>query len=88
MDPQSVIAHLSDLNPDAIFFDNMDAALIGVGYCGQNEPVAVYSKSLLFEGLAAAGLSRDDAEEYYLARFVADHAGVNAPVILDDFCEE
>lgn len=87
MDPQSVIAHLSDLNPDAIFFDNMDTALVGVGYSGQNDPVAVYSKARLFEALTSAGLSPDDADGYYLARFVSEHNGPHAPVILDDSCE-
>lgn len=87
MEPQRVIAQLSDLNPDAVFFDNMDAALIGVGYNGHNDPVAVYSKTQLFSLLSAAGLSQEDAEEYYVGRFIADCAGPNTPVILDDSCE-
>lgn len=87
MDPQRVIAQLSDLNPDAVFFDNMDAALVGLGCAGQNEYVAVYSKARLLDALREAGLSADDAEEYYLARFIAEQAGPNAPFILDDVCE-
>lgn len=87
MDPQRVIDQLSDLNPDAVFFDNMAAALIGVGYVGHNEPVAVYSRVKLFALLAADGLSEEDAEEYYVGRFIANVGGPNAPVILDDSCE-
>lgn len=87
MDPQRVIDQLSDLNPDAVFFDNMDAALVGVGHSGAHEPVAVYSHSKIFELLAAAGMSEEDAEEYYVGRFISACAGPNAPVILDDSCE-
>jgi hypothetical protein len=42
MHTNSVVATLSDLNPDAYLFDNMDCALIGVGYVGHKDPVAVY----------------------------------------------
>lgn len=84
MDPQRVVDQLSDLNPDAVFFDNMAAALVGVGYIGQNDPVAVYSKAKIFELLAAAGLSEEDAEEYYVGRFLADCTGPHVPVILDE----
>ena len=87
MDPQRVINQLSDLNPDAILFDNMENALVGVGYTGNNDPVAVYSKNKLFTQLFAAGMSLEDAEEYYVGRFLSDRAGPNAPVILDDSCE-
>lgn len=88
MDPQRVIDQLSDLNPDAVFFDNMELALVGVGYSGGREPVAVYSSAKLFELLASTGMSEEDAEEYYVGRFIAGCAGPNAPVILDDSCED
>lgn len=87
MDPQRVIDQLSDLNPDAIMFEDMSAALVGLGYTGNNDPVAVYSKDKLFTQLFAAGMSAEDAEEYYVGRFLASCVGPNAPVIIDDSCE-
>jgi hypothetical protein len=87
MEPQSVLDQLSDLNPEAYLFDNMDSALVGVGYIGHKDPVAVYSKAKIFEKLAADGLSEDDAAEYFFSKFVGLWAGENTPVILNDTTE-
>lgn len=87
MEPQSVIAQLSDLNPEAHFFDNMQSALVGIGYIGHKDPVAVYSRAKIYEKLAADGLSIDDAEEYFSSKFVGLWAGEQTPVILDDVTE-
>jgi hypothetical protein len=39
--PQHILAELADLSPEAVLFDNMDCALIGVGYIGGDGPVPV-----------------------------------------------
>lgn len=87
MEPQSVVAQLSDLNPDAYLFENMESALIGVGYIGHKEPVAVYSRAKIYAKLLTDGLSDEDAEEYFYGKFVNTWAGENTPVILDDTTE-
>ena len=84
---QQIVAELLDLNPDAVFFDNMDSALIGAGYISANDPVAVYSKSKIYVKLLADGLSREDADEYYTGKFVGLRAGDATPVIVDDLQE-
>lgn len=87
MEAKSIIAHLVDMNPDAVLFENMDCAIVGVGYVGEYDPVAIYSRARIFAKLRADGLSDEDAEEYYDAKCVCRRANVNAPVILDDtFC--
>jgi hypothetical protein len=87
MDPQSVLDQLGDLNPDAYLFENMAAALIGLGYIGYKDPVAVYSKAKIYAKLLADGLSEEDAEEYFSSKFVGVWAGEQTPVILDDVTE-
>ena len=87
MEPQSVIDQLSDLNPDAHLFENMNAALIGIGRAGHKDPVAVYSKSKIFVKLLSDGLSEEDAAEYFYGKFVNAWAGDNTPVIIDDATE-
>lgn len=82
------LAQLADLNPDAVLLDNMADALIGVGYIGHQDPVAVYSKAKIFAKLQNDGLSQEDAEEYYVGRFLGLWAGEHTPVILDDLQEE
>ena len=84
MAPQHVLAQLGDLNPDAALFDNMNNALIGLGYIGNADPVAVYSRTKLYDQLLADGLSQEDADEYYSGRFVSYFVGALTPVIVDD----
>jgi hypothetical protein len=82
------LAELSDLNPDAIVFDDMDCALIGVGYIGDAEPVAVYSRTKIYSKLLNDGLSREDADDYYVGKFLTTRATEFTPVIIDDLLED
>jgi hypothetical protein len=84
----TVRATLSDLNPDAILFDGLDAALVGFGGVAHNEPVAVYSKTKIFEQLMSDGLSPEDADEYFSFNIVGLWAGPHTPFILDDVVEQ
>ena len=85
---QYLINELRDENPDVVFFDNMDSALIGSGRIGRADPVAVYSKTKIYDKLFADGMSREDADEYFLGKFVALWAGEHTPVIFDDIPAE
>lgn len=87
MNSQTIKNALSDLNPDAVFFENMDAALIGFGTVAHHDPVAVYSKQRIFSTLFLDGFSREEATAYYLEGFVNFSAGINTPVIIDDMFE-
>ena len=84
MDAKRVLNLLSDLNPEAVLLENMNLALIGVGYIADADPVAVYSKALIYNKLLSDGLSPEDADEYYMGKFVSVRAGDHTPVILDD----
>jgi hypothetical protein len=87
MDAQRVLDQLSDLNPDAVLFENMNSALIGIGYISAADPVAVYSRARIYSKLLSDGLSIEDADEYYKGKFVAIRAANQTPVILDDMQE-
>jgi hypothetical protein len=84
MDAKRVLNLLSDLNPEAVLLENMNLALIGVGYIADADPVAVYSKALIYNKLLSDGLSPEDADDYYTGKFVSVRAGDHTPVILDD----
>lgn len=88
MTPQHFINELSDLNPEAVFFDNMDSAIVGLGYIGGADPVPVYSRAKIYEKLFADGFSVEDANEYYACKFFALRAGEHTPVIFDDMRQE
>ena len=84
MDAKRVLNQLSDLNPEAVLLENMNSALIGVGYIADADPVAVYSKARIYNKLLSDGLSPEDADDYYTGKFVSVRAGDHTPVILDD----
>jgi hypothetical protein len=88
MRTETIVAELNDRNPDAYLFENMDNALVGFGNAGHQDPVAVYSKTKIYEKLAADGLSQEDVDEYFLGKFVATWCGKNTPIILDDLLEQ
>lgn len=88
MPPDIILADLGDLNPDAVLFDNLDAALIGIGRIGTNDPVAVYSQRLIFRKLLSDGFTKEDAEEYFSGKLNSVEPSANAPVILCDMTEE
>lgn len=85
---QKFINQLSDLNPDAVFFENMDEAIVGIGYVGGQDPVPVYSRAKIYEKLLADGFSAEDADEYYAGKFFTRRAGPATPVIIDDLAQE
>ena len=87
MDPHTIVATLGDLNPDAVLFDNMNSALVGIGYIGHMEPVAVYSRTKIYDKLRSDGLSEEDADEYYSSKFVNRWCAEHTPVIIDDATE-
>lgn len=88
MNPSQIVAELSDLNPEAVLLDNMDAALVGLGRTCNNDPVAVYSKAKIFAQLTADGFSSEEAAAYFQERLAECAHDSNAPVILLDFCED
>jgi hypothetical protein len=84
MTPQAVQYALNDLNPHAVFFDNMDSALVATGRRGAADPVAVYSQKLIFEQLYCDGLTESEAADYFFDKIVGLCVGPNTPVVLQD----
>jgi hypothetical protein len=84
MTSEHVRAALSDINPDAVFFDNLDSALIGIGNVAHLEPVPVYSKKRIFDKLFADGFSKEESVEYFLNKVVTVFVEHNTPIIFDD----
>lgn len=86
MDRQIILAELNDQNPEAVVFENLDCALIGLGRRGCTDPVAVYSQKLIYAKLANDGFSEDEIESYF-TQLMAAQVNENTPLILNDFLE-
>jgi len=89
---QQIRERLAESNPEAIVFDDLDNALIGVTlFRGKTDKnlVAVYSrmailKTLMFE----LGIPPDDVTEYYEYNIADIHTGEWTPIIVEDDHDE
>ncbi len=89
---QQILERLSSENPEAIVFNDLDNALIGVTlFQGKTKKnlVAVYSrmgilKALMFE----QGVSPDDVIEYFEYNIAGFNAGKWNPIIVEDDHDE
>lgn len=87
LNSKQALAQLSDLNPDAVLLENMNDAIIGVGYIGHNDPVAIYSRTLIYAELMQSGFSSEEISDYYTNNFMGVVPTENTPVIVDDLQE-
>jgi len=79
---------LGDENPDAIVFDGLEDALVGIARRQYQGPWAVYSRSKLLEVLELQLGTADDALEWLEYNVVGLWAGEQTPLILDDCDDE
>lgn len=77
----SIRARLSDMNPEALFADGLDDALIGVGYrCGQ-VALAVYDVEKAAQVLVKRdGLSYGEAMEFLEFNTIGAWVGEHTPI--------
>lgn len=73
---------LAEVNPDAVIFDGLEDALIGVACQFTHEPLAVYNRAAIVALLVGQGMTEDDAEEYLQFNIEGLWAGVGTPLIL------
>lgn len=84
IDTPALIKRLYVLNPDAVLFDDMDSAIVGMAYVGVFGPVAVYSKQKIYDKMAKTGLLPDEIVECYHGKCLSVWAGEHTPVIIAD----
>lgn len=90
MDIQEIKDHLKFANPDALFADGLDDALIGSGSQWSGNPVAIYSKDKCIEVMAQQFAEDNDiedphfeAEEYLGYNTFCAYVGENTPIFMD-----
>jgi hypothetical protein len=79
----TLIDQLAEANPDAITFDDLDEALVGIGRQWGSPPLAIYSADRIIEALVNAGASYEDAMDHYGHNIECLYAGPHTPIILD-----
>ena len=77
-------AGLEDYNPEALFADGLDEALIGYTTYqpGPRESVPVYDLDRVLEALMRDGMDRDEAQEYIDFNVTGAWMGTHTPLFV------
>lgn len=75
--------YLAERNPEAVLFDGLDHALLGIASQFTNPPLAVYDYGALIEGFMADGMTHQEAHEHLSYNIEGLWAGKGTPLILE-----
>jgi len=79
--PSHIVEILEELNPEAILYDGLDDALVGItARCG-TDAIALYDREKCIEIFMASGMSNQEAEEYFCFNVEGCYAGPHTPFI-------
>ena len=81
---------IQEMNPDAMFMDDLDDAIIGIGCQYTGTPLVVYSATKIIESLMEGdgGMDRETAEEWYGFNIACAYVGEGTPIIVEDWIIE
>ncbi|RKZ94680.1 MAG: hypothetical protein DRQ40_05325 [Gammaproteobacteria bacterium] len=71
------------INPEALFADGFDAAIIGVGRRCAQPPIVVYSAPRCIEVLLSQGLTLEEAQEHFDFNVSGSWVGPHTPMFVD-----
>ena len=81
---ENIKNRLADTNPEAILFDGLDDALVGIATpSGGAGELAVYDYDAILTSLEMRGMSHDEAHEFADFNIVGLHAGPHTPIIME-----
>lgn len=70
-------------DPDALFMDGLDAAIIGTASQGPSHLHPVYSRALILAALRAQGMDQEDAQEHLAYNIEGAWVGECTPLIYE-----
>jgi hypothetical protein len=74
---------LEDLNPEAIWYDGLEDAIVGIGCQYSKSPVVVYDEDLIiFTLMSEQEMEFEEAWEYYSFNIQGMWVGENTPIII------
>ena len=83
MTPDQLKEILADENPEALLWDGLESAFVGIARrCGQ-PTLAVYDYDLCIKVFTADGMTYEEAVEYIEFNVVGGWLGEHTPVMLD-----
>ena len=82
---------LEELNPEALFMDGLDEAIVGIGCQYTKNPVVIYDEGrIIFSLISEQEMEYHEAWEYYSFNIQGAWVGENTPIIvvgMDDLLE-
>ena len=79
---KEIIERVSRLNPDALFADGFDQAIVGYTQNGKSPIVAVYDVEKCIIVLTNSGMPLQDAVEYFEYNVLGSYFGENDPIFI------
>ena len=74
---------LEELNPDALFMDGLDSAIVGWGCQYSKNAVVVYEEDdILWHLMENEGMTYEEAWEHYSFNIAGAWVGENTPIII------
>ncbi len=79
---------LEELNPEALFMDGLDDAIVGIGCQYSKTPVVVYSEERIIDSLMfVEGMTYEEAWEWYSFNIACAYVGEYTPIIIQSVTE-
>lgn len=73
---------LREENPEALFCDGYDTAIVGVGRRCAQPPLVVYSVQKYIDALVAGGMTEGEAHEFFEFNVAGAWMGPHTPLFL------
>jgi hypothetical protein len=87
-DASAIRDRLAEANPDMLFAEGFDEALIGVVQGAGQLPVALYDTGLCIMILTEQGMDEQDALDHFEYNVVGSYVGDNTPMFATLMAEE
>ena len=74
---------LAEDDPELLFADGFDDAIIGITYRFGQEPVVLYDRGLVLESMMADGMTYEEAIEFFEFNIIGSWVGERTPAFAD-----
>ena len=86
MKPKEIREHLAEINEEAIIYDNLEEALVGIGHRFGMQGIAIYDLDKVFkelEKMLGPECSQEDVIEYFDYNVMGTWAGEYTPIFIE-----
>jgi len=82
MSPDKILEVMAEVNPEAIVYDNLKSALVGIA-TQFNKSILVYDYQKCIDIIMDDGMTREEAEEYFNFNVLGCWAGEHTPCFIN-----